>query len=417
MLFDNRIEWFFNGSRNRKYITISEDDINNILSLAYEDDAWAESMRQSVDHMPMNVKATRLGMYTEFLGPKYINGTLFSTRYGKTIITFDSKRHLYRGENQIFSCSIPSLNRKLKGLDTRQQELYRAVANLRVTQFSKFVWGFNIVRYWQERISDINYKALAQHYGFDTHLLDLTNNFRVALFFATCKYVPETDSYAPLSKKDIEDNDAYKYGMIYHSPNSAIDSMDFRANSMWMCKHQYDERKVYSFDSGELDGLAFQVGHQPLMRCHSQSGYIFPMRNDLPIQKDNRFEKLRFRQSPKLSQRVFDMMEGGNKVFPSEGVSEVKDTLDLIKKSIVFSEHDIEDVFEYEEVDKGMFQDIDSFREALDGMNYEGSSVVIQKDEVEYPISDEMRNRIDARYGEVDLMKQFGGKLRYFRTI
>ena len=229
--------------------------------------------------------------------------------------------------------------------------------------------------------------------------------------------VPETDSYAPLSKKDIEDNDAYKYGMIYHSPNSAIDSMDFRANSMWMCKHQYDERKVYSFDSGELDGLAFQVGHQPLMRCHSQSGYIFPMRNDLPIQKDNRFEKLRFRQSPKLSQRVFDMMEGGNKVFPSEGVSEVKDTLDLIKKSIVFSEHDIEDVFEYEEVDKGMFQDIDSFREALDGMNYEGSSVVIQKDEVEYPISDEMRNRIDARYGEVDLMKQFGGKLRYFRTI
>ena len=46
--------------------------------------------------------------------------------------------------------------------------------------------------------------ALAQHYGFATHLMDLTNDFKAALFFATCKYVPETDSYRPLTQEAID---------------------------------------------------------------------------------------------------------------------------------------------------------------------------------------------------------------------
>lgn len=34
-----------------------------------------------------------------------------------------------------------------------------------------------------------------------------------------------------------------------------------------------DEDRWYGLDNGDLDGMAFQIGYQPLMRCHHQSGY------------------------------------------------------------------------------------------------------------------------------------------------
>lgn len=39
--------------------------------------------------------------------------------------------------------------------------------------------------------------------------------------------------------------------------------------------------------------MAFQIGYQPLMRYHHQSGYIMPMLNATPLQNDNRFEKIK----------------------------------------------------------------------------------------------------------------------------
>ena len=64
---------------------------------------------------------------------------------------------------------------------------------MRVWQFRKVVWQFDIVPYWEAKLSDANYMALAQHYGFETLLLDITNNAKVALFFATWQYDWDTD--------------------------------------------------------------------------------------------------------------------------------------------------------------------------------------------------------------------------------
>lgn len=46
---------------------------------------------------------------------------------------------------------------------------------MRVWQFEKFIWQFDIVPYWEAKLSDVNYMALAQHYGFETLLLDITS--------------------------------------------------------------------------------------------------------------------------------------------------------------------------------------------------------------------------------------------------
>jgi hypothetical protein len=167
--------------------------------------------------------------------------------------------------------------------------------------------------------------------------------------------------------------------------------------------------RPYSFDSGDLDGIAFQIGYQPLMRCHHQSGYIFPMRSKYPLQADNRFEILHFKQSPELSQRVFEMMEGGKKVFPYEGISEAKNILDQIKNAKVFSEDDIAYVYDFEEVNKEMFPTLEEFKNALTNFDYENEKISVQKDEIVYPIDQEVLDKINDQYDNINLLDVIGG--------
>lgn len=121
------------------------------------------------------------------------------------------------------------MNRGIKGRNPSLQdaERYRAAVYMRVWQFRKVVWQFDIVPYWEAKLSDANYMALAQHYGFETLLLDITNNAKVALFLATCQYDWDTDSHLPLTQKDIDREptaDANpRFGMTFHSPDWVTD--------------------------------------------------------------------------------------------------------------------------------------------------------------------------------------------------
>lgn len=90
---------------------------------------------------------------------------------------------------------------------------------MRVWQFRKVVWQFDIVPYWEAKLSDANYMALAQHYGFETLLLDITNNAKVALFLQPGSM---TGTRIPiLTQKDIDREptaDANpRFGMTFHS--------------------------------------------------------------------------------------------------------------------------------------------------------------------------------------------------------
>lgn len=144
----------------------------------------------------------------------------------KILSTFNSNRHFFRGENQQYLKSLPTLYRKQEGKSKYECELIKVIAVMRSFQFLKFIWKIDVVPFWEAKLSDINIDALAQHYGFDTCLLDLTNDFRTALFFATCKYDYKTDSYRPLTKKDIEATENSKYGVIFHSPNWVLDYLN-----------------------------------------------------------------------------------------------------------------------------------------------------------------------------------------------
>lgn len=288
--------WLFENPQENIVHDITIDEINQLLNYAEQDEMWAAAVKNEVANRD---KAIRDGTYTkktDWLIEEFqimqTSGTVVQMPFGPRIITFPSKRQLFRGEIQNYHRSIPSLNRMLKdGMDEKEKETIRTIAHLRKWQFANLLSNINIVPYWEAKLSDVNFDALAQHYGLATHLMDLTNDFKAALFFATCKYVQETDSYRPLTQEDIDKSEDTKYGYIFHAPDWTIDFMNGGGFMKWEERHHCISdpnmsMKKFYLQSGDMDGVALQIGYQPLQRCAQQSGYIYPMRNESSLQED-----------------------------------------------------------------------------------------------------------------------------------
>ena len=115
-----------------------------------------------------------------------------------------------------------------------------------------------------------------------------------------------------------------------------------------------------------------------------------PMMNATPLQNDNRFEKLRFLQSEELSNRVYEMMDKGKKIFPHEGIGKALDILHTIQKAVIFSEDDLLYAYDYGVVDKKMFPTID------------------------YPISPSVLQEINSEYNGRNLLEVVGNMIHQY---
>lgn len=176
-LIYDKDNWLFPDPQKNLIHDITIDDINQLLSYADQDDAWAEAVKQAVVKRDDSLKSGKYPKKTDWLVEEFqimqTAGTVIQMPYGLRIITFSSKRQLFRGEVQNFHQSVPSLNRVMKDVeDEKEKELLRVLAHLRKWQFSNLIWNINVVPYWEAKLSDLNLDALAQHYGFPTHLLD-----------------------------------------------------------------------------------------------------------------------------------------------------------------------------------------------------------------------------------------------------
>lgn len=420
-LIYNKDGWLFENPQENIVHDITIDDINQLLNYAEQDEMWAIAVKKEVANRD---KAIHDGTYTkktdwllEELQITQTEGTVIHMPYGLRIITFPSKRQLFRGEIQNYHQSMPSLNRVLKGcVNEKDKELIRVIAHLRKWQFGNLIWNINVVPYWEAKLSDVNLDALAQHYGFATHLMDLTNDFKAALFFATCKYVPEKDSYRPLTQEDIDQSEDTKYGYIFHAPDWTIDFMNGGGFMKWEREHYNHsdpdiQKKRFYLQSGDMDGVALQIGYQPLQRCAQQSGYIYPMRNELPLQENWHFEKMRFKQSVVVSQQVFEMMDSGKKVFPNEGVNKLRDYIEQIKHSVVFTKGELEGVYDCDGIDKTIFPTISDLEKALVGYTTSDGAIEIQDEPIVYQIPTELLDTVNSHYDGKDLLEAIGGMI------
>jgi len=311
----------------KNHRTITKYDILSMLKQNEEDCILTEQMRMSRNesYNPCPNGWNRHDFYREVFSDEYIDGFLMSYPHGRVIKQAERSFH-YRGENQIFKSSKATLYRKLNEIDDKENALVEEfVAYMRIADF---LWLLLNFEHTQAFISlqlslndnlfgvDLLYEQLAQHYGFETTWLDLTSDFEVALFFACCKFNNKTQKWEPLTKNDFNKSQETKFGVIFrrasNHPNNFILS-----------------------DSHSLEILP--IGFQPFMRCHMQNSYVAKMNKSSCLQEEHSFETLKFRHNEKLCNFIYAKMEGGKKIYPSEGLIFVLDDIEAIKKKEVFT--------------------------------------------------------------------------------
>lgn len=431
MKIDDKSGWLFPGTKPGTH-NISRKEINQLLELAKVEDKWVENVRSEVEQCEA-IPPEKMGLMQLMLQQIRLTnaaGTIVQFPFGYTC-TFASRRHLFRGENKEYPFSETSLGRRCRKRDgsrrnEKETELLHVLSNMRICQFRKFIWQFDIIPQWEGKLSEVNYKALAQHYGLETYLLDLTNDVRTALFFATCKWVE--DHFEPLTREDIEATEESHYGVIYHSPDWRLDSLNVSESFKLLAALQAEGKRTRPsiIDTGRWDGIAYQIGLQPFHRCLSQNGYVYPMKTIHDIKDTGDFERLRFRQSEALSREIYEMMDQGKKIYPEEGITIISDILQKIRESLVFSEDDMLWAYEIDEARKDIFPNIDVLRTELQGNEMkallrdaygltQGEHITIQEDEVEYFLSPERKEYINRKYNDKDFLEPLNIR-KYYRT-
>ena len=326
--------YLFQGKLDNTIHEICYCDIVKLREENLRDKLECEQITQSrySEDKPQNSVFNRLDFYREFLADMKTTGFVMNHLHGQVILQAE-RNHYYRGENQLFKKSISSLLRKLNEQPTgEKREIYRFISDMRIAQFRNFLLKFEHVHHWHLNYSDVLFDVIAQHYGFETSWLDITNDFDVALFFATCYFDGCEKQWKPLTKEQTEKCEATKYGMIFHMPAWRV-----LANNMSATIEPHNKA---------TNNIILPIGFQPFMRCHMQYGYAIDMQEEFPLQQDIGFEKLKFRHSEELSNEIYEKMEKGNLIYPHEGLSEFDDVIKTIQNASHFTEDEFEYAFE-----------------------------------------------------------------------
>ena len=192
------MEHLFPGEPNTIH-TIKEDQLHTL---------FLDNQREENESAEITASSYRgENYYNQFEDQNYAFDLEYLLRDPKTsgmrmyyphgiVIEQSARRNFYRGENQIYPSSIPSLLRAIRRYKTREEkELYRLVSDMRIAEFSYLLQQFRHVQDW--KVSDVLYEPLAQHYGLQTSWLDITSDFNTAMFFATCRWDGPTDCRRP----------------------------------------------------------------------------------------------------------------------------------------------------------------------------------------------------------------------------
>ncbi len=166
---DNRGQYLFQEKLTNIIHDVTEDQLNKLR------EEYLKEVREN--HKVTNMSYAGENYYGRYDSPVAVNRECLyrdqktdgmKIQYPHGVVLQQAKfRNYYRGEPQIYTKSQPTLLRKLEAYtDKEDKELYRMVANMRIAEFAALLRKFEHVRQWN--VSDIQYEALAQHYGLET---------------------------------------------------------------------------------------------------------------------------------------------------------------------------------------------------------------------------------------------------------
>lgn len=275
----------------------------------------------------------------------------------------------FRGEDkdydELYPC-IPSLFRVKKPEDIgedgqRKQELIH-IDELKLFEFELILEQFPQVNFAFQDYCKVDFKALAQHYGMNTDLLDVSSDIAVAAFFATHYYDSEKNEYR------IKEN--------------GIGCLRVYSNIMF----EYDEEQPFRM-----------IGLQPFQRPGLQCAFAVKMNKGENFA--NFSNKVLFKQDVKWNQKIHDIfyLNGKNILFPDE---EIADVAKVLKETTVISKQAIEKYCSINEIsqDRVIQMLIDNGYSIVKNLNYKLSRQQRRKLEREYkgrPYGDvQLRSRL-----------------------
>lgn len=254
--------------------------------------------------LPDELKITGQPEIDSLLYESYINGFMIKGNDGRLICSYGNMgapaslytSTVYRGELKDYgeTSGYSSLGRNIllqKYHSEEEKYLHYFIQSIKLCLLHGFLMYFK--QYREFPFGTPLNVAIAQHYGMATYYLDLTDDIKVALFFASCKHT-ENNIYEPITEDDL--NDIGRYGVLY------------------------SKSVMGAFDEIE------PIGSQPFCRCIRQRGYYLNTHGssacwEYRIDEDNGFSKMYYDRTPELSRRLCEEFDQGRKLFPADGLS------------------------------------------------------------------------------------------------
>lgn len=196
---------------------------------------------------------------------------------------------LYRGQNRYFPNCVPSLYRKPKEYT---EEEWKVISRVRTAEFMWILMKHPVARELQSRIV-VDLVPLAQHYGFPTEYMDVTNNKWVAAFFAVTQF--NDDTYTPVDEQFEEG-----VGVFY----VADPKENMAQQQLWF--------------EDKLQTLGFQYFARPT-RQHSM---VYRMEEKDDFNQIAGWRKILFRHDRRASEIVYNMAWNQERWFPKDVLSD-----------------------------------------------------------------------------------------------
>lgn len=219
---------------------------------------------------------------------KFIVNRLNSKRYAFKP-NLCEHRFLFRGQNKPYDRILSSF--------ARGDSDDHLVSNLKCEDFISllrthplfmmFELGIHLEPELKPFFFEMNYYGLAQHYNFNTGLVDFSSDISVAAFFACTKNIGN-DIYEP-----ITDTNEYPLGVIYVHGIIPV---------------------------GSFVGFGFRsIGLQIYPRTGAQKGFFY-QEGGTRVPLEQMVSKHYFRHDADCSRRIFELQQKGNKLFPKDDI-------------------------------------------------------------------------------------------------